>query len=130
MSDASGVHLLITSYTPSKSITFFLLFRELPEPILTTDLLPRFEEAASLAQVGQQQEELTALCCQLPGANRTLLSWLILHLDAILQHEKSNKMNAQTLAVLLSPTLQMSHRLLVALLCHCSHLFADTVLDK
>lgn len=83
-----------------------------------------------MAQVTQQQDELTALCNQLPGANQTLLAWLTLHFDAVIQYEKSNKMNAQTLAVLLSPTLQMSHRLLVALLCHGSHLFVDTVLEK
>lgn len=80
--------------------------------------------------MAQQQQDLNALCSQLPGANRTLLAWLILHLDSVIQHEKSNKLNAQTIAVLLSPTLQMSHRLLVTLLCHGSNLFPDTALKK
>lgn len=104
--------------------------RELPEPILTTDLTTRFEEAASLPQVGQQERELHNLINQLPTANRTLLSWMLTHLHSVIENEKMNKMNAQTLAVLLSPTLQMSHRLLVAILCHCQSLFSETILQK
>lgn len=104
--------------------------RELPEPILTTDLSLRFEEAASLPQVTQQQTELMALVQQLPSYNCTLLAWTLRHFDEVIQHEAGNKTNAQSLAVLLSPTLQMSHRLLVCMLCHCSTLFEDTMLHK
>lgn len=107
-----------------------LFLRELPEPILTTDLSTRFEEAASHSQVSQQEQELVSLVDQLPSCNRTLLAWVILHLDAITQNESHTKMNAQNIAMLLSPTLQMSHRLFVALLCHCNNLFADTELLK
>lgn len=39
-------------------------------------------------------------------------------------------MNAQGIAMTLSPVLQMSHRLLAALLCHCKSLFKDTILTK
>lgn len=67
---------------------------------------------------------------QLPSCNRTLLSWLILHFDAVTQNEKTNKINAQNLAMLLSTTLQMSHRLFLALLCHCTNLFIDTKLIR
>uniref|UniRef100_A0A1A9X219 Rho-GAP domain-containing protein n=1 Tax=Glossina brevipalpis TaxID=37001 RepID=A0A1A9X219_9MUSC len=102
-----------------------LFLRELPEPILTTDLIAHFEEVASYPQVTRQQEELEQLLELLPSCNKTLLSWILLHFDAVIQHEKWNKMNAQSLAMLLSPPLQMSHRLLVALLCHCTTLFAD-----
>lgn len=108
----------------------FLTIRELPEPILTTDLSARFEEAAALSQVAQQENALIELIEQLPGCNRTLLAWLTLHLDEVTQYEKLNKMNAQGLAVILSPTLQMSHRLLLTILCHCNNLFATTKLSK
>ena len=83
-----------------------------------------------MSDVQQQQLDLMTLINQLPGCNQTLLAWLSQHFDAVIQNEKFNKMNAQTVAMLLSPTLQMSHRLLVVILCHCSHLFADTVLEK
>ncbi|XP_065361286.1 ralA-binding protein 1 isoform X2 [Calliphora vicina] len=107
-----------------------LFLKELPEPILTTDLMARFEEVASHPQVTKQQEELEELLEQLPSCNKVLLSWILIHFDSVIQQEKSNKLNAQSLAMLLSPPLQMSHRLLVTLLCHCSTLFADIKLIK
>uniref|UniRef100_A0A6E8VCJ8 Rho-GAP domain-containing protein n=2 Tax=Anopheles coluzzii TaxID=1518534 RepID=A0A6E8VCJ8_ANOCL len=107
-----------------------MFLRELPEPILTTDLSSRFEEVASHSQVSQQEQELVCLVEQLPSCNRTLLSWMFMHVDAVTQNEDFTKMNAQNIAMLLSPTLQMSHRLFVAILCHCSTLFADTILHK
>lgn len=39
-------------------------------------------------------------------------------------------MNAQTIAMTLSPALQMSHRLLLALLFHCKSLFPEVRLIK
>lgn len=90
----------------------------------------RFEEAASLPQVTQQEQELLKLISQLPSYNQTLLAWTLRHFDAVIQNEKSNKMNAQSLAMILSPALQMSHRLLVCILCHCASLFEDTILHQ
>ncbi|XP_030373896.1 ralA-binding protein 1 [Scaptodrosophila lebanonensis] len=107
-----------------------LFLRELPEPPLTTDLMARFEEVASHPEVTKQQEELQQLLEQLPKCNRTLLAWVLLHFDAVIQQERHNKLNAQSLAMLLSSTLQMSHRLMVALLCHCNQLFPDVKLIK
>ncbi|KAH8236421.1 hypothetical protein KR026_001433 [Drosophila bipectinata] len=107
-----------------------LFLRELPEPVLTTDLVARFEEVASHPKVTEQEAELQQLLEQLPKCNRTLLAWVLLHFDSVIQQERHNKLNAQSLAMLLSPTLQMSHRLMVALLCHCNNLFADVKLIK
>ncbi|XP_055847573.1 ralA-binding protein 1 [Episyrphus balteatus] len=107
-----------------------LFLKELPEPILTTDLIARFEEVSSHPQVTQQEKELKTLLHQLPNCNKNLLSWILLHFDSVIQNEKQNKMNAQSLAMLLSPPLQMSHRLLVTLLCHCPSLFAEVELKK
>ncbi|XP_073825259.1 ral interacting protein isoform X2 [Musca autumnalis] len=107
-----------------------LFLKELPEPVLTTDLITRFEEVASHPKVTKQQEEITSLLEQLPKCNKILLSWLLLHFDSVIQHEKNNKLNAQSLAMLLSPPLQMSHRLLVTLLCYCPTLFPDVKLVK
>lgn len=104
--------------------------RELLEPILTTDLSARFEEIASLSQVSQQEKELKSLVDQLPNANRLILSWLMVHFDAVTQNEHHNKLNAQALSVLLAPSLEMSHRLFLSILCFCNNLFADTVLLK
>lgn len=101
-----------------------LFLKELPEPILTTDLIPCFEEAAS------DEKELYNLLNQLPGCNQTLLGWILLHFNSVIRNEKLNRLNAQNLAVLFCPPLQMSHRLLVALLCHCKNLFPNVELIK
>lgn len=117
--------------------------------------MPRFEEIATgplASQTAAQQQELLALINQLPGCNRTLLMWLLLHFDAVIKaavarstdkHGKDEKddpmhlfvqqqlkQQQQTLAMLLGPTLQMSHRLLVTLLSHTTVLFGDTILTK
>lgn len=103
---------------------------ELPEPILTTELITRFEEVSALPDVTTQASELSLLIDQLPKVNQILLAWLTRHLSAVINHGKSNKLNAQCLAVLLSPIFEMSHRLLITLLCHADLLFADVELVK
>lgn len=105
-------------------------FRELPEPVLTNDLVARFEEAAAVKEVGLREAELKTLVDSLPTCNRHILAWLMVHLDCITEHEKYNKMNAQNLAIILSPVLQMSHRLVAAILCHCKSLFPEVKLAR
>lgn len=107
-----------------------MYLQELPEPILTTELMTRFEEVGALPDVGQQAEELTQLIDQLPKCNRVLLSWLAKHFSMVIDNEKQNKLNAQSLAVLLSPVLQLSHRLMITILCHAETIFADVQLHK
>lgn len=107
-----------------------LYLMELPEPILTTELTERFEEASALPEVAKQAEELESLIEQLPKCNQILLAWLSRHFSCVIDNEKNNKLNAQSLAVLLSPVLQMSHRLMIMILCHAETLFADTELNK
>ena len=121
---------IFSNYNICLRTTFHSICRELPEPILSTDLIARFEEVDSHPEIARQQAELQQLWEQLSSCNRTLLAWLLLHFDAVIQNEKHNKLNAQSLAMLLSPPLQMSHRLLVTLLCHCSTLCDNVKLIK
>lgn len=100
-----------------------LFLKELPEPILTTDLTSQFEEASAKSGTKQQEDLLVTLIQLLPQYNRTLLGWIFLHFESVINNEKHNKMNAQSLAMLLSPVLQMSHRLMMCLLIHSSKLF-------
>jgi len=103
----------------------------LPEPILTTDLIGKFEEiASSLDEKDSKAAKLQALIEQLPKSNQTLLSWIILHLHSVIQNEKYNKMKEHNLAMHLSPPLQMSFRLLLLFLTHCMDLFSDVQLIK
>ncbi|GLV41692.1 Ral interacting protein [Carabus blaptoides fortunei] len=114
---------------PTATSVLKLFFRELPEPILA-EFLSRFEEAAAIQNVRSREISLLGLVDKLPVLNRILLAWTMLHLDNVTFNEKQTKMNAQSIAMALSPVLQMSHRLLSALLCHCKSLFKDTVLFK
>lgn len=106
-------------------------FRELPEAVLeSSETISRFEQAASTKEVSTRESQLTQLVQQLPECNRVLLGWVTCHLDHVTAREKTTKMNAQSIAMTLSPVLQMSHRLFLALLCHCKALFPEVTLDK
>ncbi|XP_033220376.1 ralA-binding protein 1 [Belonocnema kinseyi] len=122
----------IADFEPTVAASLLTLFlRELPESVLeTSETISRFEQAASTKEVAQRESQIAELTQQLPECNRVLLAWVILHLDHITLCEKTTKMNAQTIAMTLSPVLQMSHRLLLALLFHCKALFPNTQLSK
>lgn len=70
--------------------------RELPEPILTSELMARFEEAGAVKEMAARESELHSLIMQLPACNRQLLAWLMLHLENITVHEKYNKMDRKS----------------------------------
>ncbi|XP_014598244.1 PREDICTED: ralA-binding protein 1 [Polistes canadensis] len=122
----------IAEFEPTVATSLLVLFlRELPEPVLeNSEMISRFEQAASTKEIAQRESQLFQLTQQLPKCNRTLLAWVTLHLDHVAAREKTTKMNAQTISMTLSPVLQMSHRLLSALLFHCKALFPDVQLKK
>lgn len=66
------------------------LYRELPEPILTNDLLTRFEEAGAVMETDCREKALQTLIAQLPYQNKVLLGWLILHFDTVTLHVGSS----------------------------------------
>ncbi|XP_075223221.1 uncharacterized protein LOC142325387 isoform X2 [Lycorma delicatula] len=107
-----------------------LFFRELPESLLTSKLSSKFEEASGIRDVAARGIELKSLIQQLPYCNIQLLSWVIKHLECVAAHEKQNKMSSQSLSQVLSQPLQMSQRLLLALIYHSDILFSDTKLTK
>lgn len=122
----------ISEFEPTVATSLLILFlRELAEPVLeNSETISRFEQAASTKDVAQREAQMAQLTQQLPECNRILLAWVILHLDHVTVREKTTKMNAQTISMTLSPVLQMSHRLLLALLFHCKALFPNVQLTK
>ncbi|XP_076300923.1 ral interacting protein [Lasioglossum baleicum] len=125
-------HVNMSEFEPTVATSLLILFlRELPEPVLeNSETISRFEQAASTKDVAQREAQLIQLTQQLPECNKVLLAWVILHLDHVTAREKTTKMNAQTISMTLSPVLQMSHRLLLALLFHCKALFPNVLLTK
>lgn len=104
--------------------------RELPEPVLTNELMPKFEEAAGLKNEQKKVEIISKLIESLPKCNRVLLSYVFIHMLHIIQMEKRNKMNLQNISIVLSPTMQISHRVLHALFAHNKILFNSFEIKK
>lgn len=81
--------------------------RDLPENLLTKELMPRFEEACGRATEAEKVQELQRLLRELPECNHLLLSWLIVHMDHVIAKELETKMNIQNISIVLSPTVQV-----------------------
>ncbi|KAH6931184.1 hypothetical protein HPB50_022718 [Hyalomma asiaticum] len=104
--------------------------RELPDPVLTSELGPKFEEAAAIKDETRRVETIQKLIEQLPTPNRLLLSWVFVHMTNVIRMEKHNKMNLQNVSVVLSPSMQISHRVLHALFSHAPIFFKDVKIIK
>ncbi|XP_076463673.1 uncharacterized protein LOC143295884 isoform X2 [Babylonia areolata] len=104
--------------------------RELPQPVLTSTLMPKFEEASTIKNEKKKVEMFIRLIDELPACNRLLLSWMIVHMTHIIELQKENKMTLQNVSIVLSPTMQISHRVLNALFTLAHQIFKDTYLKK
>ncbi|XP_078697709.1 uncharacterized protein LOC144925548 isoform X2 [Branchiostoma floridae x Branchiostoma belcheri] len=104
--------------------------RELPDPVLTMELLPGFEDASALAGEDDRVAALIQMLYQLPTCNRLLITWLIQHMVHIMDREAETKMNLQNISIVLSPTLNISHRVLNAFFSHHDQLFGDDGIRK
>lgn len=126
-----GEKVYLYEYEPHIVASLLKQFlRDLPECILTTELSPKFEEAAGMKNEVERVEMLFKLIDSLPSCNRLLLSWIFVHMLHVVQLEKRNKMNLQNVSIVLSPTMQISHRVLQALFAHSDVLFKGTVIKK
>lgn len=104
--------------------------RELPEPVLTKALMGKFEEASVVRGEIARCDTFRRLINELPTCNRQLLSWMIVHMTHVIQREKENKMSLQNVSIVLSPTMQISHRVLNVLFQSSSKLFSDVEIKK
>lgn len=81
--------------------------RELPENLLTKELMPRFEDACGKSTEAEKVQECQRLLKELPECNHLLISWLIVHMDHVIAKELETKMNIQNISIVLSPTVQV-----------------------
>ena len=107
-----------------------LFLRELPDPVLTARLIPSFEEVSKRRAAGQRLEGLRGLLQELPEPNLRLVQWVFVHMGHVIQKERVNKMTLQNVSIVLSPTMQISHRVLNCIFEHSSDLFAGVSLTK
>uniref|UniRef100_A0A803TMT2 RalA binding protein 1 n=1 Tax=Anolis carolinensis TaxID=28377 RepID=A0A803TMT2_ANOCA len=80
--------------------------RELPENLLTKELMPRFEDACGKSSEAEKLQECQRLLKELPECNFLLISWLVVHMDHVIAKELETKMNIQNISIVLSPTVQ------------------------
>lgn len=81
--------------------------RELPENLLTKELMPRFEDACGKSLESEKRQECQRLLKELPECNFLLISWLMVHMDHVIAKELETKMNIQNISIVLSPTVQV-----------------------
>uniref|UniRef100_A0A2K6Q8T8 Rho-GAP domain-containing protein n=1 Tax=Rhinopithecus roxellana TaxID=61622 RepID=A0A2K6Q8T8_RHIRO len=88
--------------------------RDLPENLLTKELMPRFEEACGRTMEAEKVQEFQRLLKELPEGNCLLISWLVVH--------KGHVIN---ISVVLSPTVQISNLVLYVFFTHVQELFGN-----
>jgi hypothetical protein len=80
-------------------------FRDLPDPLFTSQYYTQFVDAARIDDDIQRRDSLHALINSLPDAHYATLRAIILHLNKIQEHYTENRMNAGNLAICFGPTL-------------------------
>ncbi|XP_054020173.1 ralA-binding protein 1 [Dryobates pubescens] len=104
--------------------------RELPENLLTKELMPRFEDACAKTTEAEKVQECQRLLKELPECNHLLISWLIVHMDHVIAKELETKMNIQNISIVLSPTVQISNRVLYVFFTHVQEFFGNVTLKQ
>lgn len=82
-----------------------LFFRELPQPLVPTPLLPHFRDALEFSEPDQCLSEIKKLVDLLPKPNRDTLQYILEHLCRVIAHSDENRMTAHNLGIVFGPTL-------------------------
>ncbi|KAL7787971.1 hypothetical protein V8C37DRAFT_389215 [Trichoderma ceciliae] len=80
-------------------------FRDLPDPLFTTEHHGSFINAAKHDDEVVRRDSLHAIINSLPDPNYATLRALMLHLHRVIDNSHVNRMNSHNLAVILGPTL-------------------------
>ncbi|XP_046855103.1 ralA-binding protein 1-like isoform X2 [Xenia sp. Carnegie-2017] len=81
-----------------------LFIRELTDTLLPDEVAQKFEDAAAMPSRSEKINQFKELILELPAPNRTLLSWLMVHMLHVLQKGAENKMSVQNIAALFGDT--------------------------
>ena len=104
-----------------------LYLRELPESLLTNQLLPQFEASLSLSEPQAKIMYLKHLVEKLPETNYATLQWIIILLLNIIGYSEQNLMSVENVALIFSPTLKCSVVVVQLMLEHFSTIFQRIV---
>ncbi|MGH0139203.1 UNVERIFIED_CONTAM: hypothetical protein FKN15_068598 [Acipenser sinensis] len=98
------------------------------ENLLGRDLTVHFEEACSRPSDAEKVQEFQRCLADMPPCNHLILAWLLVHMDHVIAKEADTKMNIQNISIVLSPTIQISNRVLYVFFTHIKELFGDVKL--
>ncbi|XP_038268783.1 arf-GAP with Rho-GAP domain, ANK repeat and PH domain-containing protein 3 isoform X3 [Dermochelys coriacea] len=104
--DARNVKLRISdNFIEDVTDVLKRFFRELEDPVFTSELHPQWKEAAAIALKSQRLERYKELINHLPRLNRRTLAALIAHLYRVQKCADFNQMNTKNLSLLFAPSL-------------------------
>ncbi|XP_075712327.1 arf-GAP with Rho-GAP domain, ANK repeat and PH domain-containing protein 3 isoform X2 [Rhinoderma darwinii] len=104
--DARNVKLRISdNFIEDVTDVLKRFFRELDDPIFTTELHPQWREAAEHSERAKRLEKYVELINHLPKVNRATLASLIGHLYRVQKCADLNQMCTKNLALLFAPSL-------------------------
>ncbi|XP_053325496.1 SH3 domain-binding protein 1 isoform X2 [Spea bombifrons] len=79
--------------------------RELPEPLMTSELFDEWMKAACTKEPEKRTECYREVCKKLPPGNFNNLRYLIKFLAKLAEHQDTNKMTPSNIAIVLGPNL-------------------------
>ncbi|KAI8983845.1 hypothetical protein BDB01DRAFT_850496 [Pilobolus umbonatus] len=98
--------------------------RELPQNILTADLLDECMAVIVIPDHKQQVNKLSQLVSALPLANYSILRVLMSHLIHVVHNSEKNKMNTRNVAIVFAPTLSIPSAILTLFLTDFRYIFS------
>ncbi|KXS20412.1 RhoGAP-domain-containing protein, partial [Gonapodya prolifera JEL478] len=82
-----------------------LYFRELQNPLIPFDMYEHFVEASRIMDYDERLYAVKRLIDELPPHNRTVLEYLVRHLQKVVASADINKMEPNNIAIVFGPTL-------------------------
>uniref|UniRef100_A0A665U5R7 Rho GTPase-activating protein 44 n=1 Tax=Echeneis naucrates TaxID=173247 RepID=A0A665U5R7_ECHNA len=83
--------------------------RELPEPLMTTELYDEWIQASNIQDMDKRLQALMAACEKLPTDNLNNFRYLIKFLARLSEYQDANKMTPGNMAIVLGPNLLWTH---------------------
>ncbi|XP_041861129.1 rho GTPase-activating protein 44 isoform X4 [Melanotaenia boesemani] len=83
--------------------------RELPKPLMTTELYDEWIQASNIQDMDKRLQALMTVCEKLPTDNLNNFRYLIKFLAKLSEYQDSNKMTPGNMAIVLGPNLLWTH---------------------
>ncbi|XP_014818982.1 PREDICTED: SH3 domain-binding protein 1 isoform X2 [Calidris pugnax] len=104
---ASGSNALEEFYSDPHAVAGALksYLRELPQPLMTSELYDEWVKVGSLKDIDDRVQSLQDTCSRLPRDSYNNLRYLIKFLAKLAEHQEVNKMTPSNIAIVLGPNL-------------------------